>query len=76
MKKWIAISLSDFHSSSKRWQRGDIDNVKVVIIGSKTLEGAKMVATTFNDDAWMVFPLGRTKNIAYAKTLEKEDGSL
>lgn len=65
MKSWIAISLSDFHNPEKKWQRGDNESVRVSVIGARNLEQAKKTARACNDDAWMVFPLGSTKNIAY-----------
>jgi hypothetical protein len=67
MKTWIAINLNDFHSSNKKWQKGEVDTVKVSIIGAKTLDQAKETAQCFNNDAWMVFSLNSIKNIAYAK---------
>jgi hypothetical protein len=66
-KTWIAISLKDFHDPSKKWQSGTVDSVKVCLICAKTLEDAKDTARIDNNDAWMVFDIGKTANIAYVK---------
>jgi hypothetical protein len=66
-KHWLAVSMMSFHDPAKKWQKGSDDTVKCQVIGAKNLEGAKECAKLFNNDTWLVVPLGRVKNMAYAK---------
>ena len=64
MKSYIAINLKDYHDKSKKWQGGDIDSVKVQIIGASSLDKAKNFFKG-SSGSFMIFPLNSTKNIAY-----------
>ncbi len=65
MKSWIAIDLKDYHDKSKTWQGGKVNNVRVKVIGALSLENAKRTARLDNTNAWLVYSLNTTKNIAY-----------
>ncbi len=70
-KSFIAIDLTDFHDKSKKWQGGgNVDTVKIRVLGGRNLEQAKRLAKSIDPgNAWYVFPLDTLRSMVYADAM-------